>query len=124
MGMKIMWDDGLVQIKLTDNDYIDCSKKEPFYTDWCDTVEQAVDQILQHMEKLQIERFDGNCIPIFQNLIEVKQPIIIKFPEQKQSGFINEWDHNLSQDYGYNLALQDCKRAIKDADTNSQLVIV
>lgn len=87
MGIHMMWDDGLVQIKLTDNDYINCSKKEPFYTDWCDTVEQAVDQILQHMEKLQIERFDGNCIPIFQNLIEVKQPI-------------------------------------KDADTNSQLVIV
>ena len=104
MGIKMMWDDGMVQITLTDNDYINCSKQHPYRTDWHNNIEQAVDQILDQMDRIQFDMHGESCIRIFRQLIEFiqpiefEQPIVIKFPKQKHTGFINDWTPCVSQD--------------------------
>lgn len=72
MGVHIMYEDGMTQIRLKDNDYISCSVISPYYSGWHVSNEAAADAILEKMDEIMYQRYGDGCKRIFRELLEGK----------------------------------------------------
>lgn len=70
MGVHLMWDDGIVQITLRDNDYIKCSGDKPYYSGWHATIEGAANAVLEEMDKVMFSIYGDDCVRIFRQLLD------------------------------------------------------